>query len=164
MLEFGAQEKKYTANNIHKGAKYIFRMAVKSRAGFSEEAVQEYMIPEEAPRGYPRLTDPSNITSVSVQLNWLPPVLAEQNGAITKYTLSYWVADSPGTMLEMDLQPSDSSFLLSNLKPNTVYEVKIRAHTSKGPGPYSPSVQYRTFLLNQGRPYQSSFLGFNFGS
>ncbi|XP_069819622.1 receptor-type tyrosine-protein phosphatase S-like [Dendropsophus ebraccatus] len=152
VLEFGAQEKKYTANNIHKGAKYIFRMAVKSRAGFREEVVQEYIIPEEAPKGYPQLTDPSNVTSVSIQLNWLPPVLAEQNGVITKYTLSYWVADSPDKMLEMDLQSSESSCLLSNLKPNTVYEVKIRAHTSKGPGPYSPSVQYRTFLLNQVLP------------
>ncbi|KAG9480695.1 hypothetical protein GDO78_012253 [Eleutherodactylus coqui] len=152
VLEFGAQENKYTANNIHKGAKYIYKMAVKSRAGFSEEAVQEYMIPEEAPKGYPRLTDPSNITSVAIQLNWLPPVLAEQNGVITKYTLSHWVADSPDKMLEMDLPSSESSYLLSNLKPNTVYEVKIRAHTSKGPGPYSPSVQYRTFLLNQVLP------------
>ncbi|XP_073419126.1 receptor-type tyrosine-protein phosphatase S [Dendrobates tinctorius] len=152
VLEFGAQEKKFTANNIHKGAKYIFRMAVKSRAGFSEEAFQEYMIPEEAPKGYPQLTDASNITSMSIQLNWLPPVLAEQNGVITKYTLSYWVANSPDKMLEMDLQSTESSCLLSNLKPNTVYEVKIRAHTSKGPGPYSPSVQYRTFLLNQVLP------------
>ncbi|XP_075208714.1 receptor-type tyrosine-protein phosphatase S [Anomaloglossus baeobatrachus] len=152
VLEFGAQEKKYTANNIHKGAKYIFRMAVKSRAGFSEEAVREYMILEEAPKGYPRLTDASNITSMSIQLNWLPPVLAEQNGFITKYTLSYWVANSPDKMLEMDLPSSESTCLLSNLKPNTVYEVKIRAHTSKGPGPYSPSVQYRTFLLNQVLP------------
>ncbi|XP_056427654.1 receptor-type tyrosine-protein phosphatase S isoform X3 [Hyla sarda] len=152
VLEFGAQEKKYTVNNIHKGAKYIFRMAVKSRAGFSEEVVQKYMIPEDAPRGYPRLTDPSNITSVSIQLNWLPPVLDEQNGFITKYTLSYWLADSPDKILEMDLQSSERSCLLSNLKPNTVYEVKIRAHTSKGPGPYSPSVQYRTFLLNQVLP------------
>ncbi|XP_044124229.1 receptor-type tyrosine-protein phosphatase S isoform X3 [Bufo gargarizans] len=151
-LEFGAEEKKYTANNIHKGAKYIFKMAVKSRAGFSEEAVQEHMIPEEASKVYPQLTDPSNITSVSIQLNWLPPVLAEQHGVITKYTLSYWVVDSPDKMLEMDLPSSENNCLLSNLKPNTVYEVKIRAYTSKGPGPYSPSVQYRTFLLNQVLP------------
>ncbi|XP_063770950.1 receptor-type tyrosine-protein phosphatase S isoform X5 [Pseudophryne corroboree] len=151
-LEFGAQEKKFTATNIHKGAKYIFRMAVKSRAGFSEEAVEEFIIPEEAPKGYPQLADPGNITSVSIQLTWLPPVLAEQNGMITKYTVVYWVADSPENMLEIDLPSSESSCLLSNLKPNTVYEVKIRAHTSKGPGPYSPSVQYRTYLLNQVLP------------
>ncbi|XP_077331835.1 receptor-type tyrosine-protein phosphatase S isoform X18 [Lithobates pipiens] len=151
-LEFGPQQKTYTATNVHKGAKYIFKMAVKGRAGFSEEAVKEFDIPGEAPKGYPLLIEPGNISSVTIQLNWLPPVLAEKNGDITKYTVAYWVAEIPEKVLELDLPSSQSSCLLSNLKPNTVYEVKIRAHTSKGPGPYSPSVQYRTFHLNQVMP------------
>ncbi|PIO40588.1 hypothetical protein AB205_0069000, partial [Aquarana catesbeiana] len=151
-LEFGPQQKTYTATNVHKGAKYIFKMAVKGRAGFSEEAVKEFAIPGEAPKGYPLLIEPGNISSVTIQLNWLPPVLAEKNGDITKYTVAYWVAEIPEKVLELDLPSSQSSCLLSNLKPNTVYEVKIRAHTSKGPGPYSPSVQYRTFHLNQVMP------------
>ncbi|XP_063311672.1 receptor-type tyrosine-protein phosphatase S isoform X2 [Pelobates fuscus] len=152
VLEFGAQETKYFATSIHKGAVYIFKLAVKGRAGFGEESVKEFTIPEDVPKGYPQIIDTGNVTSVSIQLNWLPPVMAERNGVITKYTIAYWVAGSPGNALELDLPSSESSFLMSNLKPNTVYEVKIRAHTSKGPGPYSPTVQYRTFLLDQVLP------------
>lgn len=154
-LEFTALEDKYTAPSIHKGATYVFKLAVKSRAGFGEEAVQELTTPEDIPKGYPQILEASNITSMSVQFGWLPPVLAERNGAIVKYTVAYREAGSPGNPLEKDLPPSpENSYTLNGLKPNTAYDVKIRAHTSKGPGPYSPTVQYRTFQLDQGRTYR----------
>lgn len=151
-LEFTAQEDKYTATNIHKGATYVFKLAVKSRAGFGEEAMQELTIPEDVPKGYPQILEASNVTSRSVQFNWLPPVLAERNGVIVKYTVAYREAGSSSNPQEKELPPSpENSYVLNGLKPNTAYDVKIRAHTSKGPGPYSPTVQYRTFLLDQGR-------------
>uniref|UniRef100_A0A8B9GH78 protein-tyrosine-phosphatase n=1 Tax=Amazona collaria TaxID=241587 RepID=A0A8B9GH78_9PSIT len=82
-------------------------------------------------------------------LRWL----AVRNGAIVKYTVAYREAGSPGNLLEKDLPPSpENSYTLNGLKPNTAYDVKIRAHTSKGPGPYSPIVQYRTFQLDQVLP------------
>ncbi|XP_016159942.1 PREDICTED: receptor-type tyrosine-protein phosphatase S isoform X3 [Ficedula albicollis] len=152
-LEFSALEDKYVAGSIHKGATYVFKLAVKSRAGFGEEAVQELSTPEDVPRGYPQILEASNVTAMSVQFGWLPPVLAERNGAIVKYTVAYREAGAPGNLLERELPPSpENSYTLNGLKPNTAYDVKIRAHTSKGPGPYSPSVQYRTFQLDQVLP------------
>ncbi|KAG8454511.1 hypothetical protein GDO86_000939 [Hymenochirus boettgeri] len=151
-LEFGDEEKKYLSTNVHKGATYIFKMAVKGQAGFSVEALKEYTVPEDIPKGFPLFIETGNVSSMSIQLNWLPPILAERNGVITKYTLAYRVAGTLGIPWEMDLPASESSYMLTDLNPNTVYEVKIRAHTSKGPGPYSPSVQYHTFLLDQVLP------------
>ncbi|CAI5798873.1 receptor-type tyrosine-protein phosphatase S isoform X9 [Podarcis lilfordi] len=149
-LEFSSEEDRYTATNIHRGATYVFKLAVKSRSGFGEEAVQELTIPEDVPKGYPQILEASNITSKSVQFHWMPPVMAERNGVIVKYTVAYREAASSGSPQEKDLPPSpENSYTLNGLKPNTAYDVKIRAHTSKGPGPYSPSVQYRTFLLDQ---------------
>nr|XP_056701452.1 receptor-type tyrosine-protein phosphatase S isoform X3 [Euleptes europaea] len=152
-LEFTAEEDKYTATNTHKGATYVFKLAVKSRAGFGEEALQELTIPEDAPKGYPQILEASNVTSRSLQFNWLPPVMAERNGMIVKYTVAYREAGSSGNPQEKELPPSpENSYVLNGLKPNTAYDVKIRAHTSKGPGPFSPTVQYRTFLLDQVLP------------
>ncbi|XP_039222946.1 receptor-type tyrosine-protein phosphatase S isoform X5 [Crotalus tigris] len=149
-LEFAAQEDKYTATHVHKGATYVFKLAVKSRAGFGEEALQEIAIPEDAPKGYPQILEASNITSRSVQVKWMPPVLAERTGVIVKYTVAYRETTSSGNPQEKELPPSpENSYILNGLKPNTAYDVKIRAHTSKGPGPYSPTVQYRTVLLDQ---------------
>uniref|UniRef100_H9GDR5 protein-tyrosine-phosphatase n=1 Tax=Anolis carolinensis TaxID=28377 RepID=H9GDR5_ANOCA len=149
-LEFGAQEAQYTAASIHKGATYVFRLSAKSRAGFGEEAVAEFALPEDVPRGYPQILEASNVSSRSVQFGWLPPVLAERNGAIVRYTVAFREAGAPGAPQEKELAPSpENSYTLNGLKPNTAYDVKIRAHTSKGAGPYSPTVQYRTFLLDQ---------------
>uniref|UniRef100_A0A8C5T0A6 Protein-tyrosine-phosphatase n=1 Tax=Laticauda laticaudata TaxID=8630 RepID=A0A8C5T0A6_LATLA len=149
-LEFATQEDKYIATHVHKGATYVFKLAVKSRAGFGEEALQEITIPEDVPKGYPQILEASNITSRSVQVKWLPPVLAERNGVIVKYTVAYRETTSSGNPQETDLPPSpENSYILNGLKPNTAYDVKIRAHTSKGPGPFSPTVQYRTVLMDQ---------------
>ncbi|XP_069505437.1 receptor-type tyrosine-protein phosphatase S isoform X3 [Ambystoma mexicanum] len=150
-LEFTAQDDKYTVTNVHKGATYIFKMAVKSRAGFGEESLKNFTIPEDVPKGFPQI-DSSNVTSMAIQFGWSPPVLAERNGIIKKYTVAYREAGVPGNPVEMELSSSENSYILSGLKPNTVYDVKIRAHTTKGPGPYSPVIQYRTFHLDQVSP------------
>uniref|UniRef100_A0AAR2JBQ1 protein-tyrosine-phosphatase n=1 Tax=Pygocentrus nattereri TaxID=42514 RepID=A0AAR2JBQ1_PYGNA len=146
-LEFDPEEQEYSVPSMHRGASYIFKLSAKSRSGFGEEAAQELNLPEEVPRGYPQITEGSNITCCSVYFSWLPPVLAERNGAITEYTLAYQEAGTSGIPLELRLPASENSFTLNSLKPNSIYDVKIRAHTSVGPGPYSPSVQYRTVAL-----------------
>ncbi|XP_009868847.1 PREDICTED: receptor-type tyrosine-protein phosphatase S-like, partial [Apaloderma vittatum] len=118
-LEFSALEDKYTAPSIHKGATYVFKLAVKSRAGFGEEAVQELTTPEDIPKGYPQILEASNITSMSVQFGWLPPVLAERNGAIVKYTVAYREIQYNG--LNVDVDGRTTKKLITNLKPSTFY-------------------------------------------
>uniref|UniRef100_A0A671SDS7 protein-tyrosine-phosphatase n=1 Tax=Sinocyclocheilus anshuiensis TaxID=1608454 RepID=A0A671SDS7_9TELE len=145
-LEFGHQELEYSISNIHRGATYIFKVSAKTRSGFGDEATRELKVPEEVPRGYPQIIEGSNITCCSLQFAWLPPVLAERNGAITEYTLAYQEAGTAGGPKELRLLASENSYTLNSLRPNAVYDVKLRAHTSVGPGPYSPPIQYRTPL------------------
>uniref|UniRef100_A0A671Z545 protein-tyrosine-phosphatase n=1 Tax=Sparus aurata TaxID=8175 RepID=A0A671Z545_SPAAU len=136
-LEFAPQERQYSVVNIHRGATYLFKVSAKSRGGFGEEAVVELNVPENTPGGYPQIAEGSNVTCCSVQLSWSPPVLAERNGVITEYTLAYKEAGTGGAPRELHLPPSLSSYVLNSLKPNSAYDVKIRAHTSVGPGPYN---------------------------
>ncbi|MED6237956.1 hypothetical protein ATANTOWER_001515 [Ataeniobius toweri] len=147
-LEFAPQERQYSVGNIHRGATYLFKISAKSRGGFGEEAVVELNVPENTPGGYPQITEGSMVTCCSVQLSWSPPVLAERNGVITEYTLAYKEAGTREAPQELRLPPSLSSYELNSLKPNSAYDVKIRAHTSVGPGPYSPPIQYRTVAID----------------
>lgn len=167
-LEFAPQERKFSVGNIHLGATYLFKISAKSRGGFGEEAVAEIAVPENTPGGYPQINEDSNITCCSVQLSWSPPVLAERNGVITEYTLAYKEAGTREAPQELHLPPKLSSYVLNSLKPNSAYEVKIRAHTSIGPGPYSPPIQYRTVAVDPaGRAhlflYQPSDTGLEIG-
>ncbi|XP_016897859.1 receptor-type tyrosine-protein phosphatase S isoform X3 [Cynoglossus semilaevis] len=143
-LEFALQERQYSVGNIHQGATYIFKISAKSRGGFGEEAVVELSVPENTPGGYPQIKEGSIVTCCSVQLSWSPPVLAERNGVITKYTLAYKETGANAAARELHLPPNLSDYVLNSLKPNSAYDVKIRAHTIVGPGPYSPPIHYRT--------------------
>lgn len=147
-LEFAPQERQYSVVSVHRGATYLFKISAKSRGGFGEEAVVELSVPENTPGGYPQIDEGSKVTCCSVQLSWSPPVLAERNGVITEYTLAYKEAGTGGAPRELRLPPSLSSYVLNSLKPNSAYDVKIRAHTSIGPGPYSPPIQYRTVAFD----------------
>ncbi|XP_035276849.1 receptor-type tyrosine-protein phosphatase S-like isoform X2 [Anguilla anguilla] len=151
-LEFTAQEQEYTVSNVHRGATYVFKISAKSRSGFGEEARQELTVPEEAPKGYPQLSEGSNATCCSLQLSWQPPMLAERNGAITEYTLAYKEAGSAASPRELTLPAGESGYALSGLSPDSAYEVKIRARTSVGPGPYSPPMQYKTLAFQTDVP------------
>lgn len=150
-LEFTAQEQEYTVGNVHRGATYVFKISAKSRSGFGEEAWQELTVPEEVPKGYPQISEGPNVTCCSVQLSWLPPMLAERNGAITEYTLAFKEAGSAASPRELTLPASESGYTVNGLNPDSAYEVKIRAHTSVGPGPYSPPMQCKTLAFQTGR-------------
>uniref|UniRef100_A0AAQ4QU09 protein-tyrosine-phosphatase n=1 Tax=Gasterosteus aculeatus aculeatus TaxID=481459 RepID=A0AAQ4QU09_GASAC len=147
-LEFAPQERQYPVVNIHLGATYLFKVSAKSRGGFGEEAVVELSVPEKTPGGYPQIHEGSNVTCCSLQLSWSPPILAERNGVITEYTLAYKETGTGGASRELRFPPSQCSYVVNSLKPNSAYDVKIRAHTIVGPGPYSPTIQYRTVAFD----------------
>lgn len=156
-LEFLPTEDHYTASGVHKGATYVFRLAARSRGGLGEEAAEVLSIPEDTPRGHPQILEAAgNASAGTVLLRWLPPVPAERNGAIVKYTVAVREAGALGPARETELlaaaEPGAENVLtLQGLKPDTAYDLQVRAHTRRGPGPYSPPVRYRTFLRDQGR-------------
>ncbi|XP_040511700.1 receptor-type tyrosine-protein phosphatase delta isoform X30 [Gallus gallus] len=148
-MEFSEKEDHFTATDIHKGASYVFRLSARNKVGFGEEIVKEISVPEEVPSGFPQNLHSESSTSTSVQLTWQMPLLAERNGIITKYTILYRDINVAYQPVELPVVPADTTMTLSGLKPDTTYDVKVRAHTSKGPGPYSPSVQFRTLPVDQ---------------
>uniref|UniRef100_A0A8C8ED12 Receptor-type tyrosine-protein phosphatase S n=1 Tax=Otus sunia TaxID=257818 RepID=A0A8C8ED12_9STRI len=148
-MEFSEKEDHFTATDIHKGASYVFRLSARNKVGFGEEMVKEISVPEEVPSGFPQNLHSESSTSTSVQLTWQLPLLAERNGIITKYTILYRDINVAYQPVELPVVPADTTMTLSGLKPDTTYDVKVRAHTSKGPGPYSPSVQFRTLPVDQ---------------
>ncbi|NXF18227.1 PTPRD phosphatase, partial [Rhodinocichla rosea] len=148
-MEFSEKEDHFTATDIHKGASYIFRLSARNKVGFGDEMVKEISVPEEVPSGFPQNLHSESSTSTSVQLTWQMPLLAERNGIITKYTILYRDINVAYQPVELPVVPADTTMTLSGLKPDTTYDVKVRAHTSKGPGPYSPSVQFRTLPVDQ---------------
>nr|XP_019606687.1 PREDICTED: receptor-type tyrosine-protein phosphatase F isoform X10 [Rhinolophus sinicus] len=145
-IDFGKDDQHFTVTGLHKGATYIFRLAAKNRAGLGEEFKKEIMTPEDVPSGFPQNLRVIGLTTSTTELTWDPPVLAERNGRITNYTVVYRDINS---QQELQNTTADTCLTLFSLKPDTTYDVKVRAHTSKGAGPLSPSIQSRTMPMEQ---------------
>ncbi|XP_061108053.1 receptor-type tyrosine-protein phosphatase delta-like [Conger conger] len=149
VIEFPERENHYTTKEIHKGASYVFRLSARNKAGFGEETVKEISTTEDIPSGYPQNIASESATTATIQISWKPVALGERNGNIVKYALQYKDINSPRNPSELFITAPESVVTLDGLKADTTYDIKMCAFTSKGSGPYSPSVQFRTQPLDQ---------------
>ncbi|XP_065806750.1 receptor-type tyrosine-protein phosphatase delta isoform X26 [Labrus bergylta] len=149
VIEFPERENHYTTKEIHKGASYTFRLSARNKVGFGEETVKEVTTNEDVPSGYPQIITAEGATTSTIQVSWQPVLLAERNGQIVKYALQYKDINSPRSPSELFITAPESTVILDGLKADTTYDIKMCAFTSKGSGPYSPSVQFRTQPLDQ---------------
>uniref|UniRef100_A0A8K9XP98 Receptor-type tyrosine-protein phosphatase delta n=1 Tax=Oncorhynchus mykiss TaxID=8022 RepID=A0A8K9XP98_ONCMY len=83
------QEKSYTAQDIHKGASYVFRLSARNKIGYGEEAAIEVTTPEDVPGGHPENILSEGASASSIRLAWKSVPLIEQNGKIVKYSVQY---------------------------------------------------------------------------
>ncbi|XP_056224447.1 receptor-type tyrosine-protein phosphatase S-like isoform X12 [Seriola aureovittata] len=148
VIEFPERENHYTTKEIHKGASYTFRLSARNKVGFGEETIKEVTTNEDVPSGYPQSITAEGATTSTIQVSWQPVLLAERNGQIVKYALQYKDINSPRSPSELFITGPET-VMLDGLKADTTYDIKMCAFTSKGSGPYSPSVQFRTQPLDQ---------------
>uniref|UniRef100_A0A4W5R063 protein-tyrosine-phosphatase n=1 Tax=Hucho hucho TaxID=62062 RepID=A0A4W5R063_9TELE len=141
IIEFPERENHYTTKEIHKGASYTFRLSARNKVGFGEETVKEISTPEDMPSGFPQSIVAEGGTTTTIQVSWNPLLLAERNGVIVKYALQYKDINSPRSPSELFITAPESTVTLDSLKADTTYDIKMCAFTSKGSGPYSPSVR-----------------------
>ena len=80
----------------------------------------------------------TSVAAFNITIKWEEVPCPDQNGVITGYSVQYGVEGSVGTMtMTVDGDSSGGSIGLSGLEPATVYEYRVAAMTSAGPGVYS---------------------------
>ncbi|XP_058653501.1 receptor-type tyrosine-protein phosphatase F isoform X6 [Onychostoma macrolepis] len=139
--EFARTDDHHTATELHKGATYTFHLSARNRAGAGEEYVKEISTPEDVPSGFPLNLRVVGLTTSTTRLAWDPPALSERNGRIAQYLVMYRDINNiqNGTN-----RTSDTQMTIQGLRPDTTYDIRVQAFTSKGGGPISPSIQSRT--------------------
>lgn len=139
--DFRQTDDHFTVTGLHKGATYVFKLCARNRAGYGEEHVKEISTPEDVPGSYPQNLSVTGLTASSTNLAWSPPPLAERNGKIVKYVVVYRDINSPHNSSN---STSETHMSVQGLQPDTTYDIRVQAFTSKGAGPLSPSIQSRT--------------------
>ncbi|KAH9492263.1 hypothetical protein Btru_026124 [Bulinus truncatus] len=133
----------YMTNTLVKGITYEFRVSASNEADYGERAVASLMTPDGAPTGPPQNFTATGLSETSVRLTWDKPVKNFRNGDILMYQITYHKMSDSTT--EEDVNCTDVFLDLVNLDMNTDYIFKIRAYTSRGSGPWSNRLHFRTF-------------------
>ncbi|KAM9530525.1 receptor-type tyrosine-protein phosphatase F-like [Salvelinus alpinus] len=139
--DFKKIEDHFTVTGLHKGATYVFKLCAKNRVGNGEEYAKEITTPDDVPSSYPQNLSVVGLTTTTTKLAWEPPVLAERNGKIVQYVVVYRDINSQQNHTN---STTESQMTIMGLQPDTTYDIRISAFTSKGGGPISPSIQSRT--------------------
>ncbi|XP_076135118.1 protein tyrosine phosphatase receptor type Fa isoform X3 [Alosa pseudoharengus] len=139
--DFRKTDDHFTVTGLHKGATYLFRLSAKNRAGHGEEYTKEISTPEDVPGSYPQNLSVVGLTTTTTTLAWEPPALAERNGRIVQYVVVYRDINSQQNRTN---STANTTLTVQGLQPDTTYDIRVRAFTSKGGGPLSPSIQSRT--------------------
>ncbi|KAM9479164.1 protein tyrosine phosphatase receptor type Fa [Salvelinus alpinus] len=139
--DFKKTDDHFTVTGLHKGATYVFKLCAKNRAGTGEEYVKEITTPDDVPSSYPQNLSVVGLTTTTTKLAWEPPALAERNGRIAQYVVVYRDINSQQNNTNSTIE---TQMTIMGLQPDTTYDIRVRAFTSKGAGPNSPSIQSRT--------------------
>ena len=100
-----------------------------------------------APDAPPENVEAMATSPTAILVTWEPVSEINRNGNITHYEVEF------NQSRLSDIAMSNSSetegpvlmLLLANLQEDVEYQIRVRAHTSVGPGPYSTAVLSTTF-------------------
>lgn len=130
-------EPRITINDLKPHRNYTFTVVVRSG---TESSVLRNSVPvssvfttEEAVPGRVNKFNPNDVLPSEITFEWSLP-LAEQNGVITQFSISYSLENGSQSKV-VNFMPDNLRGTLRNLTPGNTYIFKIQAKTSVGYGP-----------------------------
>ena len=100
-----------------------------------------------APSSPPSTVNATVESATSIQVNWSEVPAIDRNGIITQYEVMYESLETFGGQLATRANVTDNSTfetLLENLQEYVQYNIRVRAYTQVGEGPFSPNITIRT--------------------
>ena len=91
--------------------------------------------------GVPQNVTMTSPSSTSLLVTWDHPLPPHRNGVITGYTVNRQTGNE---IVTIELPINDTSLLLTDLMPFTVYSITVAGSTSAGRGEFTTPVTRRT--------------------
>ncbi|XP_053987358.1 tyrosine-protein phosphatase Lar isoform X7 [Hylaeus volcanicus] len=134
----GTREHTYKIEGLERGVDYEFRVAGQNEIGFGQETVRYWFSPEGEPTGPPTNLSYFFQTPDTVCVTWDEPLRKHRNGQIIGYDVQFNKKNDHSTTIDRNTNKTRAVF--TNLEENTEYVFHVRAHTSRGSGPYSEKI------------------------
>ena len=92
-----------------------------------------------APSGIPTNLTVSAVSARTIYITWYPPFYSDQNGVLTKYTLTYEGIERDHLrrteIISILTGRSHTSLTVTHLEEDTTFNITLKAHTVIGAGP-----------------------------
>ncbi|KAL5018087.1 hypothetical protein ScPMuIL_003809 [Solemya velum] len=111
---------------------------------------------EAAPTAPPMTVTTETLNSTQIHVTWQPPPPETQNGELTGYKISYWLA-KPHAATALYNITRETYFTLTNLEIYSDYAISVLAYNLAGEGPSSNVTYQRTKEGLSGMPGQLIF-------
>uniref|UniRef100_A0A8B9LJX5 protein-tyrosine-phosphatase n=1 Tax=Astyanax mexicanus TaxID=7994 RepID=A0A8B9LJX5_ASTMX len=145
-VELEADERNYTALSLSAETRYLFRLTARGAWGNGPYAEAVIDTPESAPAGFLLNLTASSVGSTSLSLRWEEP---RNTGPVQGYRVWYALTYSNGTDIAKVAEVAEPDVVLTELKADTEYVVRVCVVNEDGPGPYSPPLYTRTQPLEK---------------
>ena len=133
--------------NLHPANEYtVFVVALNNIGNGPNSNTVTVLLPEFVPSAAPTIED-STPGSDTIQVVWGPIDAADRNGVIIQYEICYTDNLDNATESEqtyINVSAPGLKVTLTGLLGDTYYQIRIRAYTSAGPGPFSMGYSVET--------------------
>lgn len=127
------------------GVWYLFKISVRTNAGWSPERFLWVETAPGPPTGPPLEVRASTQSSTRIRVTWKEPDEWKRNGPLAGYSVVYNPLNRRGLALVKNVtNPNQTRVILTDLKMFTEYEIRVRANGIMGPGPLSRPVMVKT--------------------
>ena len=134
------------------GVWYLFKISVRTNAGWSPERFLWVETAPGPPTGPPLEVRASTQSSTRIRVTWKEPDEWKRNGPLAGYSVVYNPLNNRGLALVKNVtNPNQTRVILADLKMSTEYEIRVRANGIMGPGPLSRPVMVKT--AEGGKPF-----------
>ncbi|CAI4231782.1 unnamed protein product [Auanema sp. JU1783] len=133
----------HVLSGLHPHSRYRVGVAAKSTL-VGERVSQEIQTDQAAPTAAPIYVRVEEPRQTDATISWQNPPCIQTNGEITEYEYEVSATDRRSNIQKVKNNVRGSRAQITNLQPFTNYNVKVRAYTARGPGPWSTETPFRT--------------------
>ncbi|MCP9258787.1 hypothetical protein DINM_001788 [Dirofilaria immitis] len=156
VTNYNVQEKQIILHDLLPGSEYEVvvtpRRPPTLRSSITTpKTVRRFRTTASFPSGPPRNLRSEGRRDTEIFFKWEPPVCEEQNGEITQYEYEVTGAEEWNDMKREGVTPRTNA-AVDQMNPGSTYNIRVRAYTSEGPGPWSEPIQITTTGTELGPP------------
>ncbi|KAI6661005.1 Phosphatidylinositol phosphatase PTPRQ-like [Oopsacas minuta] len=137
----------YKFDNLEEFHEYKLQVRARNAIGFGPYTRILTVVTSEDVSGGAPLNLTYKSTETTIKLSWSEPLIHLHNGKLLYYEIEYYVLSNYLTNTHSvltNVSTSQTYIMIYDLHEDVLYQLKVRAYTSFGPGPYSVEISVRT--------------------